>query len=84
MKLSLATPEKVIFEGEITSITAPGTLGYFQILKGHAPLLTTLRSGTLTFTTSDLTQHTYQITGGIFECAHDTLNLLADSLNQKA
>ncbi len=80
MKLSLATPETVVFEGEITSLTAPGTLGYFQILEGHAPLVTTLRSGTLSFTTPDQTQHTYLISGGIFECAHNEIYLLADSL----
>lgn len=80
MKLSLATPEKVIFEGDITSLTAPGTLGYFQILEGHAPLLTTLRSGTLTFTALDQT-HTYLISGGILECAHNEIHLLADSLD---
>ena len=80
MKLSLATPEKVVFEGEITSVTAPGTLGYFQILEGHAPLLTTLGSGTLTFITADQT-HTYLISGGIFECVHNEIHLLADSLN---
>ena len=59
MKLSLATPEKVIFEGEVTSLIAPGTLGYFQILPSHAPLLTTLRSGTVTFITPDQIPHTY-------------------------
>jgi F-type H+-transporting ATPase subunit epsilon len=80
MKLDLATPEKVVFEGEISSVTAPGTLGYFQILEGHAPFLTTLRSGTVTIIVNDQTQLKYQITGGILECSSNKIHLLADNL----
>lgn len=82
MKLAIATPEKVLFEGEVTSLIAPGMHGYFQILENHAPLLTILRSGTVTLTTAEQAQITYLISGGILECSHNQIQLLADSLTQ--
>ena len=79
MKLALATPETVVFEGAVSTLTAPGELGYFQILPNHAPLLTTLKEGKLTFSTRSGTSH-YTITGGFLEFAHNEITLLADSI----
>jgi F-type H+-transporting ATPase subunit epsilon len=78
MNLKLATPTSILFEGEILSLTAPGTLGYFQILENHAPFLTTLTAGTVTLLTPTTTL-TYSITGGVLECAYNQISLLADN-----
>ncbi len=45
MILSVLTPEKQVFEGEVLSVKVPGALGQFQVLKGHAPLVSSLKEG---------------------------------------
>ena len=45
MKLTIITPDKLAFEGEVTAVTVPGTAGSFQILKDHAAIVSTLEDG---------------------------------------
>lgn len=47
MKLEIITPESKIFEGEVDAVRLPGKEGLFQILNGHAPLISTLQEGEL-------------------------------------
>jgi len=62
VNLEIITPEKVFYKDSVELITVPGTKGGFQILKDHAPLMSTIDIGilnvkkeneTLYFTTSD-------------------------------
>ena len=45
MYLEIITPEKMLFTGEITIIKLPGTLGSFEIMNNHAPIISTLTFG---------------------------------------
>jgi F-type H+-transporting ATPase subunit epsilon len=45
MNITVLTPDKEIFSGAITSIKVPGTLGEFQVLKNHAPIVSSLEAG---------------------------------------
>jgi F-type H+-transporting ATPase subunit epsilon len=45
MKLEVITPEKKMFEGEADAVQFPGIDGSFQILNGHAPIISTLAKG---------------------------------------
>ena len=45
LRLRIVSPEKVVFDGEIESVTAPGVSGEFQVLKDHAPLISCLDRG---------------------------------------
>ena len=45
MNLSIVSPEAVLFNGEVESVTLPGTSGYFQILNNHTSLVSTLVEG---------------------------------------
>ncbi len=47
MKLSVLTPEREIFNGTVTSVKVPGARGEFQILKNHAPIVSSLDPGTI-------------------------------------
>ena len=47
--LNIVTPEKTVFDGQIESLVAPGELGYLGILAHHAPLVTGLVPGNITF-----------------------------------
>lgn len=45
MNISVLTPDKELFQGNITSVKVPGTLGQFQVLKNHAPIVSSLEAG---------------------------------------
>lgn len=45
MYLEIVSPEAVLFAGEVTSVTVPGINGEFQMLKGHAPIVSLLQEG---------------------------------------
>lgn len=47
LNLKLVTPEKVVFEEEVDSLTCPTTTGEITILPGHLPLISSLQSGEL-------------------------------------
>ena len=49
MNLVIITPEKTFFNGEIASVTLPGLAGSFQMLKNHAPIISALGKGRLSF-----------------------------------
>ncbi|MGB5528970.1 MAG: F0F1 ATP synthase subunit epsilon, partial [Ignavibacteriaceae bacterium] len=45
LNLEIITPEKPIFKDQVDVITVPGTIGGFQILKDHAPLISSFEIG---------------------------------------
>lgn len=49
MYLEIISPEKVLFKGEVDSVSVPGTNGDFQMLNHHAAILSTLVEGSVKF-----------------------------------
>lgn len=45
MNISVLTPDKEIFLGSVSSVKVPGSLGQFQVLNGHAPIVSSLDAG---------------------------------------
>ena len=45
MRLEVITPDKKLFEGNVDAVSFPGIDGSFQVLKGHAPIISTLKEG---------------------------------------
>jgi F-type H+-transporting ATPase subunit epsilon len=52
MNLTILTPEKEIFRGEVTSVKVPGTMGEFQVLPNHAPIVSSLETGAVELITA--------------------------------
>ena len=78
MNLEIITPEKHIFNGEITSVKFPGTTGEFEILNNHAPIISTLSEGEIRVITSDNTTEKFTINGGVIEMQNNNIIVLAD------
>ena len=51
LHLTIVSPEKELFNGEVESVTLPGTMGSFSILPQHAPIVSSLGAGTLVYVT---------------------------------
>ncbi|TRX61293.1 ATP synthase F1 subunit epsilon [Fulvivirga sp. M361] len=81
MFLEIVTPGKKVFEGEVNIVTFPGTDGSFQVLNDHAPLISTLREGTLTYKGKE-GESDVMITGGVVEVLHNKVIVLADGLQK--
>ena len=45
LTLRIISPERIVFVGEVESVTVPGTMGEFQVLPNHAPLISSLDPG---------------------------------------
>ncbi|HLP34983.1 MAG TPA: F0F1 ATP synthase subunit epsilon [Amoebophilaceae bacterium] len=50
MHLSIITPNRTVFKGDVDSGTFPGTQGRFHVLKNHAPTVSSLTAGELKYT----------------------------------
>ena len=79
INLEIITPEKVIYKDTIDSITVPGTQGGFQVLKDHAPLMSTLEIGIITVKKNGSTNY-YTTGGGTIEVLNNKVLILADSV----
>lgn len=79
MKLLVLSPEKKVFEDVVEQVTAPGTAGPFQVLKGHAPLISTLAQGVLHCSGLQM-QHAWNIESGTLEVRCDQVTVLLHQL----
>jgi len=84
MILEILTPDKKVFEGEVASVTVPGTLGSFEILNNHAPIISTLEDGKLIVRTGASTkQEVYLIHGGVVEVLDNKVMVLAEGITHR-
>jgi F-type H+-transporting ATPase subunit epsilon len=77
LKLVVVTPEKKVVETETDQVELPGQLGYLGILPGHAPLISLLTTGVLTYRTGGA-EKSLAISAGFVEVAGDSVSVLAD------
>lgn len=77
LKLKIVSPERIVFDGDVESVTVPGTLGEFQILKDHAPLISSLGDGTLMYVDGE-GEHVLTISGGFVEVQKNMVSVCAE------
>jgi F-type H+-transporting ATPase subunit epsilon len=80
MRIEIITPDKKVFEGDIKSVRVPGKKGSFQVLKDHAPIVSTLENGPVIMVDQDGNESIYEINGGVIEVKGNRIILLADSV----
>lgn len=77
--LNIVTSEKKLYDGAVTSLIAPGELGYLGVLANHAPLLTTLAAGTITAREASGKELRFETkTSGFLEVLHNKATILID------
>ena len=78
MQLEIITAERILFDGEVDAVVAPGSEGELGILPHHAPLMTMLQAGELRYRIGD--EETYfALSGGFMEVTSDRVTVLADA-----
>lgn len=81
MYLEIFTPEKKVFEGNVTIATFPGSDGSFQVMDNHAPLISLLKEGLVEYKSTE-SSSSLRITGGVVEVLKNKVVLLADGVLQ--
>ena len=79
MNLQIITPDTSIYEGKVKLVQVPGSKGSFQVLKNHAPIISTLEQGEVKII--DDKDHTklFSIGGGVIEVKNNEIIILAES-----
>ena len=78
LNLSIVTPEKQLVSEEVDQVNAPGTEGDLGILYDHAPILTNLRSGQLSYEKEGETI-SLVVSGGYLEVTDNRVTILAET-----
>jgi F-type H+-transporting ATPase subunit epsilon len=75
LRLTVASPEGIRFDGEVERVTLPGAKGSFTLLPRHAALISSLTAGTLRYVTAGGDEHQLPIASGFAEVNHDVVSV---------
>ncbi len=78
LTLEIATPVRLAVSETVDEVVVPGIEGYFGVLPGHAPFLTTLGIGEVMYRV-DRDEHYLAVSGGFAEVRNDKVIVLADT-----
>ena len=76
LKVSVISPERVLFEGEAESVVAPAFDGEVGILTGHAPMMTLLGRGVLRLSGANGAR--FQVEGGFLQVVDDQVRVVTE------
>jgi len=77
VKLEIITPEKKLFDGKVKLVQVPGVKGSFEILKNHAPVISTLNQGKIKVIAENDKAEFFDIVSGIVEVRSNIITILA-------
>ena len=77
LNLEIVTPEKKVLTETVDAVTVPTASGEVGILTNHAPLISSLKPGILSYTKAGATEKMV-IAGGFIEVSADNVSILAD------
>jgi len=77
MDMTIATPEGIVFEGQVESAKFPGASGAFMVLPRHAALISALVPGKMTYT-QDGQSTELAIQGGFVEIRKDVISVCVE------
>ena len=78
LRLEIVTPEKRVLDAEVDSVTVTTATGEAGILPNHAPLISALKPGVLTYTSKG-TSEKFAVSGGFVEVNGNSVSVLADT-----
>ncbi|WP_028583416.1 F0F1 ATP synthase subunit epsilon [Desulfogranum mediterraneum] len=76
--LEVVTPTGPVVSDEVDIVTAPGVGGEFGVLANHAPFLSTIKTGTLSFRKDKQVKY-LMVSGGFSEVSNNKITFLVES-----
>jgi len=83
LQLEVVTPKGAVLSDAVDIVTAPGFGGEFGVLANHAPMLSTVKTGVLTYKKGDLSEM-LMVSGGFCEVSNNKLTFLVESAERGA
>jgi len=77
-QFTLVSPERQLMSDPVDQVVVPGSEGYFTVMKGHAPYMTTLKPGVVEVTSAEGGFLRIFVRGGFADVNVDGLTLLAE------
>ena len=77
LHLNIVSPEKLIFDGDVDSVTLPATLGRFTILPNHAPIVSSLTQGRLTYL-AEGEEQSIEVQGGVVDMSDNRVDVCVE------
>ena len=78
LRLKIVTPERVAYDGVAESVVVPGTRGNFEILSGHASIISSLQSGVVEYTSAG-GKASLAVTGGFVAVQRNEVNVCVET-----
>lgn len=80
MLLEIITPDTRIYSGQVQLVQLPGSIGSFEILKNHAPIISTLDKGKIKVVEENGQILFFEVDGGIVENKDNKIIVLVESI----
>ena len=79
MLLEIIAPDHQLYTGEVDLVQVPGSKGSFQILKNHAPIISTLDQGQIKIVDQKGGVIFFEVDGGVIEAKNNKIIVLAET-----
>ena len=79
MLLEIIAPDKNLYSGEVDLVQVPGSKGSFQILRNHAPIISTLEQGQIRIVDQKGATTLFDVDGGVIEAKNNKIIVLAET-----
>ncbi len=76
-QFELVSPERLLMSAKVEQVVVPGSEGYFTVLKGHAPFMSTMKAGVVDVTRDGQDEHIF-VRGGFADVNANGLTILAE------
>lgn len=79
MLLEIIAPDKKLYSGEVDLVQVPGSRGSFEILRNHAPIISTLEQGRIKIIDQKGGATYFEVEGGVIEAKNNKIIVLAET-----
>lgn len=79
MLLEIIAPDQNLYSGEVDLVQVPGSKGSFEILKNHAPIISTLEQGVIRIVDTKGGTRFFEVDGGVIEVKNNKIIVLAET-----
>ena len=77
LRLRIIAPDRLVFEGEVESVTLPGSVGSFTVLNNHAPIISSLEKGRVMYKDAN-GESSIEICSGFAEVQNNVLSVCVE------
>lgn len=81
LKVEIITPAEIVYQGEVESVTLPGSKAPFQVLKNHIPIVSSLDNGKIKLST-EKGEKLFQNSEGFAEISNNKVSILVESAQE--